>query len=135
LVATGLALLVAVLFAVSLLVGPAGLDIATALAGLFHGDNEAARLVMQEIRLPRAILGAMIGATLVLSGAVLPGDLRNPLADPGILGISASASVGAVVAIYPGLPAAFALALPVLAMAAAVVAVLVIQYRPGGRAE
>lgn len=107
----------------------------TALASLFGGDNDAARLVMQEIRLPRAILGLMIGATLGLSGAVLQGYLRNPLADPGILGISASASLGAVLAIYTGISAAFALALPVFAMAAAVAAVLVIQLLAGGRAE
>lgn len=135
LVATSLVMLVAVMFVASLLVGPAGLAPMTALASLFGGDNDAARLVMQEIRLPRAILGLMIGATLGLSGAVLQGYLRNPLADPGILGISASASLGAVLAIYTGISAAFALALPVFAMAAAVAAVLVIQLLAGGRAE
>ncbi len=130
----GLVLLVAALFVASLLTGPAGLDAASALAGLFHGSNDAARLVMQEIRLPRAILGAMIGATLGLSGAVLQGYLRNPLADPGVLGISAAASLGAVLAIYTGLSAAFALALPLLAMAGAVAAVLVIQVLAGSHA-
>lgn len=130
----GLVLLVAALFVASLLTGPAGLDAATAIAGLFHGSNDAARLVMQEIRLPRAILGAMIGATLGLSGAVLQGYLRNPLADPGVLGISAAASLGAVLAIYTGLSAAFALALPLLAMAGAVAAVLVIQVLAGSHA-
>lgn len=135
LVATSLVILVALMFVASLLVGPAGLAPMRALASLFGGDNDAARLVMQEIRLPRAILGLMIGATLGLSGAVLQGYLRNPLADPGILGISASASLGAVLAIYTGISAAFALALPVFAMAAAVAAVLVIQLLAGGRAE
>ena len=134
LVIAGLALLVALLFAASLFTGPAGLDIATSFDGLFLGGNEAARLVMQEIRLPRAILGAMIGATLGLSGAVLQGYLRNPLADPGVLGVSASASLGAVIAIYTGLSAAFALALPVLAMLGAIAAVMVIQTLAGGRA-
>lgn len=135
LVATGLVVVVGLLFVASLLVGPAGLATMTALRSLFGGDNDAARLVMQEIRLPRAILGLMIGATLGLSGAVLQGYLRNPLADPGILGISASASLGAVLAIYTGLSAAFALALPLFAMAAAVAAVLIIQLLAGGRAE
>ena len=134
LVVGSLVLLVALLFGASLFTGPAGLDVATAIAGLFHGGNEAARLVMQEIRLPRAILGLMIGATLGLSGAVLQGYLRNPLADPGVLGVSASASLGAVIAIYTGLSAAFALALPLLAMGGAVAAVLVIQALAGGRA-
>lgn len=130
----GLALLVLVLFAASLLTGPAGLDAATAIAGLFGGDNAAASLVMREIRLPRAILGLMIGATLGLSGAVLQGYLRNPLADPGVLGISSAASLGAVVAIYTGLSAAFALALPVLAMGGAIAAVLIIQVLAGAHA-
>lgn len=135
LVVAALVALVAVLFSASLFIGPAGLDLTTSIAGLFYGSNEAARLVMQEIRLPRAILGAMIGATLGLSGAVLQGYLRNPLADPGILGISASASLGAVIALYTGFTAVFALALPLSAMCAAVVAVLLIQVLAGGRAE
>lgn len=126
--------LVAALFLASLLVGPAGLDLATSLGGLFIGDNEAARLVMQEIRLPRAILGLMIGATLGLSGAVLQGYLRNPLADPGVLGISSSASLGAVIAIYTGLSAAFPLALPLMAMGGAIAAVVLIQILSGSYA-
>jgi len=129
-----LVMLVVALFVASLLTGPAGLDVATAIAGLFQGRNDAASLVMQEIRLPRAILGGMIGATLGLSGAVLQGYLRNPLADPGVLGISAAASLGAVIAIYTGLSAAFALALPLLAMGGAIAAVLVIQVLAGGHA-
>jgi iron complex transport system permease protein len=88
---------------------------------------------MREIRLPRAILGLMIGATLGLSGAVLQGYLRNPLAEPGLLGISASASLGAVLAIYTGLSAAFLLALPLAALAGAVAAVLVVQALAGAR--
>mgnify|MGYP001481533992 CR=1 FL=1 len=130
----GLGLVVVAMFAASLLTGPAGLDAETAIAGLFRGDNEAASLVMREIRLPRAILGLMIGATLGLSGAVLQGYLRNPLADPGVLGVTSAASLGAVIAIYTGLSAAFALALPVLAMAGAIVAVVAIQALAGGAA-
>jgi iron complex transport system permease protein len=58
--------------------------------------------IMAELRLPRAILGASIGAVLGLSGAVLQGYLRNPLADPAVVGISASAALGAVLAIFFG---------------------------------
>jgi iron complex transport system permease protein len=126
-----LACLVALLFVVSLLVGPAGIDVRAALRALLTGDNEAATLVMREIRLPRTILAAMIGATLGLSGAVLQGYLRNPLADPGVLGISASASLGAVLAIYSGLTTMFALALPLAAIAGSVVAVLLIEAMAG----
>jgi iron complex transport system permease protein len=126
-----LGFMVAGLFIASLTVGPAGLGFTTALGSLFGGDNEAARLVMQEIRLPRAILGLMIGATLGLTGAVLQGFLRNPLADPGVIGVSGSASLGAVVALYTGLSAAFALALPLMAIAGAVIAVLLLQALAG----
>lgn len=59
-------------------------------------------LIMAELRLPRALLGASIGAVLGLSGAVLQGYLRNPLADPAVVGISASAALGAVIAIFLG---------------------------------
>ncbi|MGQ7427533.1 iron chelate uptake ABC transporter family permease subunit, partial [Streptococcus suis] len=56
-----------------------------------------------ELRLPRAILGLLLGATLGLSGAVLQGFLRNPLADPGVLGVSSSGALGAVfVILYVG---------------------------------
>lgn len=130
-----LVLLVLALFVGSLLTGPAGLDVATSLSGLFGGENAAATLVMREIRLPRTLLGAMIGATLGLSGAVLQGYLRNPLADPGVLGVSSAASLGAVVAIYTGLSAAFAPALPLMAMGGAVVAVLALQMLAGGSAS
>jgi len=126
-----LALLTGLLFLGSLMTGPAGLDLATSLSGLFGGGSEAARLVMQEIRFPRALLGAMVGATLGLSGAVLQGYLRNPLADPGVLGISGSASLGAVVAIYSGLSAMLVPALPLMAITGAILAVTLLQALAG----
>ncbi len=80
-------------------------------------DRDMTVLVMREIRLPRALLALLIGASLGLSGAALQGYLRNPLAEPGLLGVSASASLGAVIAIYSGLSLLFPLALPLLALA------------------
>jgi iron complex transport system permease protein len=59
--------------------------------------------IMAELRLPRALLGLGIGAVLGLSGAVLQGYLRNPLADPTVLGVSSSAALGGVTAIFLGL--------------------------------
>ena len=59
--------------------------------------------IMAELRLPRAILGLAIGAVLGLSGAVLQGYLRNPLADPTVVGVSSSAALGGVAAIFFGL--------------------------------
>jgi iron complex transport system permease protein len=121
----------ALMFVVALLVGPAKLDVVNSLMALFGHGNQAAVLVMQEIRLPRAILGMTIGATLGLSGAALQGYLRNPLADPGVLGISASASLGAVLALYTGLAAISSLALPLGAMVGAVISVVLIQALAG----
>jgi len=59
-------------------------------------------LIIMELRLPRTILAIAIGAFLGLSGAVLQGFLRNPLADPAIVGVSSSAALGAVIAIFLG---------------------------------
>lgn len=128
-----LAALTLVLFLLSLTVGPAAIGFADSMAALFSGKADGVALIMREIRLPRAILGLMIGTTLGLSGAVLQGYLRNPLAEPGLLGISASASLGAVLAIYTGLSAAFLLALPLAALAGAVAAVLIVQALAGAR--
>ncbi|MEM6905416.1 MAG: iron ABC transporter permease [Pseudomonadota bacterium] len=130
-----LSCLVAGLFMASLLVGPAGIGIGTALSALLTGEGEASVLVMREIRLPRAILGAMIGASLGLSGAALQGYLRNPLAEPGLIGVSASAALGAVIAIYTGLSALLPLALPLMALGGAVVSVLILLGLSGGRAS
>ncbi len=130
-----LAALVVVLTLASLMIGPAGIGWSEALRALVSGEG-AAGLVMREIRLPRALLGAMIGAALGLSGAAMQGFLRNPLAEPGLIGTSASAALGAVIAIQTGAYAAFALALPLAALAGAGVAVALILLLsgPGGRA-
>lgn len=126
-----LAAVTAVLFVLSLATGPAGAGMGASLVALVSGDDGALSLVMREIRLPRAVLGLMIGATLGLSGAVLQGYLRNPLAEPGLLGISASASLGAVLAIYTGFSIVFPLALPLSALVGALVAVLLVRALSG----
>jgi iron complex transport system permease protein len=133
LVLAGLGLLTLLLFFLSLMTGPAAVAFGDSLHALFSDKGDTVALVMQEIRLPRAILGLMIGATLGLSGAVLQGWLRNPLAEPALLGVSASASLGAVIAIYTGFSALFPLGLPLAALAGAVAAVLVVQAMAGLR--
>jgi iron complex transport system permease protein len=95
-VKTALGILVVVLFALSLLAGKVWLP-----PSEFFHDGPAAWIVL-DLRLPRAILGLSIGAGLGLSGAVLQGYLRNPLADPSIVGISSTAALGAVIAIFVG---------------------------------
>jgi len=128
---TGLVLLVMLTFLLSLFSGPASFGVWESLRALMSDDAGSIALIMHEIRLPRALLGLMVGFTLGLSGAVLQGYLRNPLAEPGLIGVSASASLGAVLALYTGLSVLFPLALPLAALAAAVVSVLVVQFLAG----
>jgi iron complex transport system permease protein len=129
----GLAVVVAALVLLSLLTGPAGFGPGESLRALVTGQGEAVTLVMREIRLPRAILAVMVGASLGLAGAALQGYLRNPLAEPGLIGVSGSAALGAVIALQTGFAASFALALPVAALAGALVAVLLILALAGPR--
>lgn len=91
-----LALLVALLFAGSLMTGKAWVPV----DALWSSDPRWA--IIAELRLPRAALATLLGASLGLSGAVMQGWLRNPLADPGVLGVSAAAALGAVAAIVLG---------------------------------
>ncbi|MER9656063.1 iron ABC transporter permease [Mesorhizobium sp. M0152] len=75
------------------------------LSGAAPGDaavNARDHLIVYDIRLPRVILGMLIGAALAVSGAVMQGLFRNPLADPGLIGVSAGASLGAVAVIVLG---------------------------------
>lgn len=128
-----LSLATVALFIASLITGPAEIGTIDSLAALLSGEESAAGIVMREIRLPRAILGLMIGATLGLSGAALQGYLRNPLAEPGLLGVSGAAALGAVIALYTGISVVFPLALPLMALAGAFIATLILQSLAGLR--
>lgn len=75
-------------------------------------------IIIVELRLPRTVLALLVGAALGLSGAVLQGYLRNPLADPGLFGISSGAALGAVLSLYFGIAAQLWL-LPAFALAGA----------------
>jgi len=117
---------VVVLFWISLSLGPATIPMIEALQGAFADDPPVISTILVELRLPRAILGVLVGATLGLSGAALQGLFRNPLAEPGIIGVSASAALGAVIIFYFGLSGTFALALPLGGIAGALMAVLIL---------
>lgn len=123
----GLAVAALVAFVISLAVGPSGFGFGHA-SGL---GGEAGSLIFWEIRLPRAVLGALVGAALGLSGAALQGYLRNPLAEPSLVGVSGGAALGAVLAIHLGLSQALALALPVGGLAGAAVAMLAVVALAG----
>ena len=130
---TGLGLMVGLLTLASLLIGPAGFSIADSLAALFGGTGDAVSLVMQEIRLPRALLAIMVGISLGLSGAALQGYLRNPLAEPGLIGVSSSAALGAVVTLQTGLAAQMMFALPFFGLFGAGAAVVLLLLLAGPR--
>ncbi|MCO6383915.1 iron ABC transporter permease [Oceanicola sp. 502str15] len=125
--------LTAALFTASLTIGPAALPFTEALSALVTQSDGPATMVMREIRLPRALLGLLIGGALGLCGAAMQGYLRNPLAEPGLIGVSSSAALGAVIAIQTGLAYAAALALPFMALAGAGIAVLAIFALAGPR--
>lgn len=128
-----LALLVAVLFLGSMLIGPADIGMRDSLAALFGSGDPLMSMVMRELRLPRAILGVLVGASLGIAGAAMQGFLRNPLAEPGLIGTTASASLGAVVAIQSGLAATLPLGLPLAALTGALLSVLLILALAGSR--
>jgi iron complex transport system permease protein len=84
-------------------------------ASMLIGDGfigPAAPEILIAIRLPRMLLAVLVGAALGLSGAALQGALRNGLADPGLLGVTPAAGLGAMIAFYWGISARFAPALP-----------------------
>src|SRR6056297_3818987 len=121
------------MFLASLFVGYAAISIPDGLTALFGRGNPLYVTVMQEIRLPRTLLAAMIGVSLGLSGAAMQGFLRNPLAEPGLIGVSGSAALGAVIALQTGFAAGFALALPLAALVGALSAVFMILLLAGPR--
>jgi len=129
----GLATLVVALAAMSLLAGKIWFSPADAWRALVSGAPDLGGVIVRELRAPRAVLAILVGAGLGLSGAALQGLLRNPLAEPGVLGISTGASLGAVLSLYYGLSAAIPLALPVAGLiGAALTALLVVALARNG---
>ena len=112
--------LIALLWAgVSLGIGPAHLGWGRAFAALLGQGDPIATTIVWQLRLPRAILALLIGAMLGAAGAALQGYLRNPLADPGVLGVSSTAALGGVLALYYGFAALSPLTLPIFAIVGA----------------
>src|SRR5207248_1975929 len=94
--------------------------------GFFGGGPELERFFVNHMRLPQMLLLGLVGAALACSGAALQATFDNPLADPGVLGISAGASFMAVLAIHLGLTTRLFLALPVAAFLGALAVALLV---------
>lgn len=122
------ALLVALLLVLMLAVsnGAVDIDLGKAIGDAWHRQASVESLIFFDIRLPRALLAALVGATLGLAGAALQGLLRNPLAEPGIIGVSNGAALGAVLVFYYGYSAYAWFVLPVAGLTGALLAVLCI---------
>ena len=119
-----------------LLVGGSALGAGEALGALTGGGSETARAIVWDLRAPRVALGFLVGGALAVSGASLQALVRNPLADPYLLGLSGGASLGAVVAISTGLASVWAM--PVAAFVGALLTISAV-YRlalvAGGRLD
>jgi heme transport system permease protein len=108
-VMTGSALLLVVVALVSLSLGPTGITLASlprVIAAWFSGTTDASiareQLVLIDIRLPRTLIAMFVGASLAYAGAMMQGLFRNPLADPGLIGVSGGAALAAVATIALG---------------------------------
>lgn len=126
-----LAVLAAGLFALSVMTGIASVPLSAVAEGLSGGDSPLA-VIVRELRLPRAVLALCIGGALGMAGAALQGLLRNPLAEPGLIGVSGSAALGAVLAFYGGFSATLPMALPLGGMVGAGLSVAAL-YALAGR--
>ena len=143
--AVGLAFLSAIAFALAITAAAVGpytippshiLDIAVEWVGAGHASvSDTERAIVATIRLPRIILALTVGAALGVAGAVMQGLFRNPMADPGIIGVSTGGALGAVIAIAIGAQALFPLALPAMSFTGATATLVLVYFvaSVGGR--
>ncbi|MEM7098378.1 MAG: iron ABC transporter permease [Pseudomonadota bacterium] len=117
-----------VLLAMACTLGSTSLPLDTVLKALFGQGDELDVAVIWEVRLPRALAAVAVGAALGFSGAALQGLLRNPLAEPGVLGVSASAALMATFTIYYGLASMWHYAVPISAIGGALLATALIVF-------
>lgn len=112
----------------SCVLGPTPTKVESIIAALFGGGDASTHLIIWQIRLPRAIAGLGVGLALGASGAALQGLLRNPLAEPGVLGVSATASLFATFTIYWGLVELSPWVLPGAAIVGALLATALLAF-------
>jgi len=126
-----LLLAVVVLFFISLAVGRQPLPVFSAIADWFGGVESVNAIILSEIRLPRALIALVAGATLGLCGAAMQGLLRNPLASPGLVGSASGAAFFAVLVLYFGTGLVAPWVLPIAAMGGAMLATVLVYVLAG----
>lgn len=126
-----LALLLLISSAVALHIGVADMSVWQAWRDLWTDGRSLVEVVVWDIRLPRVLLALLVGATLGMAGAAMQGLLRNPLAEPGILGVSSGAALGAVLVLYFGMAASAWFWLPLASIVGAFVALLLVYLLAG----
>jgi iron complex transport system permease protein len=129
-----LAIGVVLLFALSLMTGPARFPPQTVAAALVS-DQGVASIIVRDIRLPRTLLALLIGATFGLAGASLQGLLRNPLAEPSLFGAPQAAAAAAAAVMAFGLAGATSLAVPLAGIGGALLSVGALVAIAGRRAS
>lgn len=126
-----LAVLIPIMAIISLSLGSANVSLWTAIADLIHHRHSLDETVVWQIRFPRVFLAILVGASLGMAGAAMQGLLRNPLADPGILGVTNGAALGAVLTLYFGVAALAWYWLPVMAILGSFVALFAVYLLAG----
>ena len=121
--------------AAALMVGSVSLPFGEVLLALRGQGDPTSQTIVMNLRLPRILMAAQVGGGLALSGAVFQALLRNPLAEPYVLGVSSGAAVGAVAALVFGMTLTSVVALPLSAFAGAVFAIVLVLLMAslGGR--
>ncbi len=127
----GLALIVAAV--VALMVGDVEFPVREFLLAFRGEADPATQTIVIGLRLPRVLLATLVGGGLAVSGAVFQALLRNPLAEPYVLGVSSGAALGAVIAIVFGLTIGSVIALPLFAFGGALLAMFLVLFMAGGR--
>lgn len=130
-----LSLLVVALFIASLIIGRDPLPIWQAAQASLNDTSSVLAIILTEIRLPRALIGLVVGATLGLCGATMQGLLRNPLASPDLIGSASGAALGAIIILYFGWQTSFAHLVPLASMAGALLTTLLVFALTGRSAS
>lgn len=128
-----LPILVIVASIASLMIGQVSFTVTEVFQSIFSSEDTLARRIVWEIRVPRILIALLVGACLAIAGTILQGVMQNPLADPGVIGITSGAGIMAVLVmvVFPG----YILYLPIAAFAGAFTAamiVYVLSVKKGG---